>query len=123
MVLWYLNHPRSLRTRRLRAAGAANKRLLWYLDYNQLLRGCCDRLWISNHCSSNARYSGYLVLQLLFSEDELHSRWQDLPTVSETADFRLFAGKVDDVLPTPQVPCERLACNARRGRIYPNAGS
>lgn len=40
-----------------------------------------------------------------------------------TADFRLFARKVDDVLPTPQVPCERLACNAQRDRLYPNAGS
>ena len=29
-----------------------------------------------------------------------------------TRRFSPFAGKVDDVLPTPQVPCERLACIA-----------
>ena len=87
MVLWYLNHPRSLRSEGLKLQAP---QISDYLDYNQLLRGCCDWLWIPNHSSSYARYSGYLVLQLLFSEVEMLSRWQDLPTVSGTADFRLL---------------------------------
>ncbi len=61
-----------------------------YLDYNQLLHGSCDWCFIPNHSSSNTRYSRYLVLQLLFSEVEFLLLWQDVPTVSGTADFRLL---------------------------------
>ena len=107
----------------LRAAGAAKKRLSTGVDYIQLFRGCCDWLLIPNHSSSCTRYSGYLVSQLLFCEVELISRWQNVPTVRSDRRFSPVAGKVADVLPTPQVPRERLACNAQRGRSVPNAGS